>query len=137
MIERSLIVYHIRITKHILVSMIRTYHKDISIRIFNLTVCTWYEQLIIVCLLCVLFYWAKGKYKKGTSSSFYFHEGKHEKIVMIVHLNPECIKKVNREPEMFSYAKELYVSVNSRVKFLFYVRAKLQESKILSTKIAF
>ena len=56
---------------------------------------------------------------------------------MIVHLNPECIKKVNREPEMFSYAKELYVSVNSRVKFLFYVRAKLQESKILSTKIAF
>ena len=80
---------------------------------------------------------SKGKYKKGTSSSYRFHEGKHEKIVMIVHLNPECIKKVNREPEMFSYAKELYVSVNSRVKFLFYVRAKLQESKILSTKIAF
>ena len=64
-------------------------------------------------------------------------KGNTKKIVMIVHLNPECIKKVNREPEMFSYAKELYVSVNSRVKFLFYVRAKLQESKILSTKIAF
>ena len=38
-------------------------------------------------------------------------------------------KKVNRKPEMFSYAKELNVSVNSRVKFLFYVRAKLQESE--------
>ena len=85
----------------------------------------------------VRFHWVKGKYKKGTSSSFGFHEGKHEKIVMIVHLNPECIKKVNRKPEMFSYAKELYVFDNSRVKFLFYIRAKLQESEILSTEIAF
>ena len=64
-------------------------------------------------------------------------KGNAKQIVMIVHQNPEYIKKVNRKPEMFFYAKELYVSDNSRVKFLFYIRAKLQESEILSTEIAF
>ena len=64
-------------------------------------------------------------------------KGNTKQIVMIVHQNPECIKKVNRKPEMFFYAKELYVSDNSRVKFLFYIRAKLPESEILSTEIAF
>ena len=64
-------------------------------------------------------------------------KGNTKQIVMIVHQNPEYIKKVNRKPEMFSYAKELYVFDNSRVKFLFYIRAKLPESEILSTEIAF
>ena len=31
---------HIRVIRHILVTMILVYHKDVSILIFNLTVCT-------------------------------------------------------------------------------------------------
>ena len=64
-------------------------------------------------------------------------KGNAKQIVMIAHQNPQYIKKVNRKPEMFFYAKELYVSDNRRVKFLFYIRAKLPESEILSTEIAF
>ena len=64
-------------------------------------------------------------------------KGNTKQIVMIVHQNPEYIKKVNRKPEMFFYAKELYVSDNSRVKFLFYIRAKVQESGIFVNKNCF
>ena len=71
---------HIRVIRHILVTMILVYHKDVSILIFNLTVCTWYEQLIIVCLLPVLFYWAKENIKKVLHRHFIFMKGNTKKL---------------------------------------------------------